>query len=133
MQGLLSGGILETVASAKYLGITVLDDLTWHNQVCGAAKKPTPRSKETYTIAHVSPEPIAYTSIARPTLECSAFVLDPNHKKDLNILEMVNRRVESVVYNKTCCEKDASPSQLLSNLGWKPLVDHRKDQRLTVL
>ena len=47
----------------------------------------------------MSPEPIAYTSIARPTLECSACVWDPNHKKDLNILEMVNRRVARVVYN----------------------------------
>ena len=35
----LSGIILETVESAKYLGITVFRDLTWHNQVCTAANK----------------------------------------------------------------------------------------------
>ena len=38
-----------------------------------------------------------------------------------------------VVYNKTWREKDVSPTQLLSDLGWKTLAQRRKEQRLIMM
>ena len=132
----LSGVILETVNSAKYLGITVSKDLTWHNQVCAAAKKANSTlhliARNLHNCPRVS-RALAYTTIVRPKLEYSACVWDPHHQKDINILEMVNRRAARVVYNKTWREKDVSPTQLLSDLGWKTLAQRRKEQRLIMM
>ena len=132
----LSGVILETVASAKYLGITVSKDLTWHNQVCTAAKKANSTlhliARNLHNCPRVS-RALAYTTIVRPKLEYSSCVWDPHHKKDINVLEMVNRRAARVVYNKTWREKDVSPTQLLNDLGWKTLAERRRDQRLIMM
>ena len=76
---------------------------------------------------------LAYTTIVRSKLEYSACVWDPHHQKDINTLEMVNRRAARVVYNKTWREKDVSPTQLLSDLGWKTLAQRRKEQRLIMM
>ena len=128
--------ILETVDSAKYLGIIISKDLQWHEQVCSVAKK---ASATLHFIARNlrhcprSTRALAYTSLVRPKLEYSASAWDPHKCEDINTLERVNRRAAHVVYNKSFRQKDVSPTALLQDLGWQPLKERRQKQRLGMM
>ena len=128
--------ILTTVDHAKYLGITLSDDLSWHRHICDTAKKAN-------SILHLisrnlrscprAARIVAYTTLVRPKLEYSSTVWDPHTKDDINILERVNRRAARLVFNKSWKQQDVSPTALLKQLGWQQLEDRRKHQRLVML
>ena len=132
----LCGEILTTVTSAKYLGVTISDDLEWHNQVCSMAKS---ANSTLHLIARNlhnctrSTRALAYTSLVRPKMEYCASVWDPYTKKDIETLERINRKAARVVYNKSYRDKDVSPTKLIADLGWKTLAERREQQRLTMI
>ena len=132
----LCNEILSTVKTAKYLGVTLSDDLQWHHQVHSVVNKANsmlhlvarnlrscPRTTRT----------LAYTTLVRPKLEYSCSVWDPFTKADIDALEMVNRRAARMVFNKSWREQGVSPTTLLENLGWKTLKARRRQQRLTMM
>ena len=133
---LLCNQILGTVSSAKYLGVTVSDDLQWHDQVQSVANKANSmlhliarnlRNCPRFTRC------LAYTTLVRPKLEYSCSVWDPFMQYDVDTLETVNKRAARMVYNKSWREQGVSPTALLQELGWKTLKERRKNQRLTVM
>ena len=125
----LCGEILTTVTSAKYLGVTISDDLEWHNQVCSMAKS---ANSTLHLIARNlhnctrSTRALAYTSLVRPKMEYCASVWDPYTKKDIETLERINRKAARVVYNKSYRDKEVSPTKLIADLGWKTLAERRE-------
>ena len=109
----LCGEILETVESAKYLGVTISEDLSWHKQVCTMAKKANSTLQLIVRNLHNctrSTRALAYTTLVRPKMEYCATVWDPHLQKDSDILERVNRRAARVVFKKSFYEKDVSPT-----------------------
>ena len=82
--------ILETVESAKYLGITISKDLRWHNHICAVAKKCNSTlhfiSRNLHDCSRNS-RSLAYTTLVRPKLEYCATVWDPHTKKDRDTLK----------------------------------------------
>ena len=128
--------ILETVESAKYLGITISKDLRWHNHICAVAKKCNSTlhfiSRNLHDCSRNS-RSLAYTTLVRPKLEYCATVWDPHTKKDCDTLEKINRRAARMVFKKPPKGQDVSPTQLLEKLEWKTLEERRKDLRLTML
>ena len=132
----LSGELLRTVSSAKYLGIIVSNNLGWHNQVCAAAKQANSVLHLLARNFHGFPKStraLAYTTLVRPKLEYAATVWNPHTKEDQDILERVNRRASRMTYNKGWRERNVSPTELLNQLGWHTLSDRCRQQRLALL
>ena len=120
----LCGEILETVKSAKYLGIVISDNLQWSEQTRISVSKANStlqliarnlRNCSRYSRA------LAYTTLARPKLEYCSSAWDPHKAADIDDLEMVNRRAARVVYNYIRFERDVSPTALINELGWQSL------------
>ena len=132
----LCGQILDTVDSAKYLGIVISNDLQWREQVCAASRK---ASSTLHLIARnlrccpISTRALAYKTLSRPQMEYSASVWDPYKREDINTLEKVNRRAARVVFRKSFRQQGVSPTSLLQRLGWDTLEKRRQDQRLTMM
>ena len=72
-------------------------------------------------------------SLVRPKLEYCASVWDPHQQQDIESLEKVNRRATRVVYNKSWRDRNVSPTALLKELGWPPLEERRRTQRLCMM
>jgi len=73
---------------------------------------------------------LAYTSLVRPILEYGTAAWDPYRAKDINKLDMVQRRAARFVrrdYRQT-----TSVLSLLDQLGWPSLSDRRLNNRLKI-
>ena len=132
----MCGQLLQTVSSAKYLGVTLSNDLSWHNQVCTVAQRSNSALHLIARNLHNCPKAtraLAYTTLVRPKMEYCAAVWDPHLKEDEDVLERVNRRAARMVHNLGWYEQGVSPTALLSDLGWQTLATRRKHQRLHLM
>ena len=132
----LCGEILETVSSAKYLGVIVSDDLQWRDQVSSSVKKANSTLHlvaRNFRNCSRHARSLAFTSLVRPKLEYCATVWDPYLERDKHALEMVNRRGARTVFNKGWRQSDVSPSALIKQLGWQTLAQRREEQRLCMM
>ena len=132
----MCGQLLQTVSSAKYLGVTLSNDLSWHNQVCTVAQRSNSALHLIARNLHNCPKAtraLAYTTLVRPKMEYCAAVWDPHLKEDVDVLERVNRRAARMVHNLGWYEQGVSPTALLSDLGWQTLATRRKHQRLHLM
>ena len=132
----MCGTILGTVTLAKYLGITISDDLHWHQQINLVAKKANTTLHMISRNLRYCPcktRSLEYSTLVCPKLEYCASVWDPYHQQDIDALEWINRRALGCVYNKTWQERGVSPTALLKDLGWDPLSDRRRQQRLSLM
>ena len=89
------------------------------SQFCSQEYGCTPDAKE-----------LAYTSLVRPLLEYATPAWDPFHAKDINKVEMVQRRAARFAKSDYC--RITSVSKLLDDLGWSTLSDWRKESRLSM-
>lgn len=96
----LHGKILETMDSAKYLGVT--SDLRWNRHVEN-------HRGQTGQINHLSSfeeinspnlKSVAYNTLVWPLLETSSAAWDPYTKEKVKKLEMVQRRASMYVLNR---------------------------------
>lgn len=124
---------LTVVDSYTYLGITISSDLRWENHVTTVSAKATRVlnfvRRNIYGCTPDAKE-LAYTSLVRPLLEYATPAWDPYRAKDINKLEMVQRRAARFV--KSDYRRTASVSKLLDDLGWSTLSDRRKESRLNM-
>ena len=72
-----------------------------------------------------------YTTLVRPIMEYSSPVWDPHLQKDINCLEMVQRRSARFVYQDF--SRYSSVSHMLQALEWEPLVLRRAQSRVRML
>ena len=132
----MCGVILASVDRAKYLGVTVSKNLQWHDQVGTVTKKANSTLHMVARNLRYCPRKgrtLAYCSLVRPKLEYCASVWDPHQQQDIESLEKVNRRATRVVYNKSWRDRNVSPTALLKELGWPPLEERRRTQRLCMM
>ena len=73
----------------------------------------------------------AYTALVRPAVEYASSVWDPHLQKDINKLEMIQRRSARYITNKY--HNTSSEETLLQKLQWPTLEERRKKARLTLL
>jgi len=118
----LCGHVLSSVQEAKYLGITLTDELSWSshvrlihnraNSILGFLRRNRRRCpaklKET-----------AYITSVRSTLEYAAPVWDPHLARDCDLLEKIQRR--SARFVKGDHRTTSSVTQMLHDLGWRDL------------
>lgn len=132
----LKGERLEPVEHAKYLGITISNNLSWSkhigiqatkaNQSLGFIKRTIPISAP----QHV--KEMAYKTLVRPQVEYACAVWAPYQSCDIDNLEMINRRAARYVLGYNRFSRD-SVTQMLLKLQWDTLQIRREYMKLTLM
>ena len=119
------------VASAKYLGVTIAQDLDWdlhvHN-ITTKANRTLGFLRRNLKVNNIRLKEIAYKAMIWPILEYACTVWDPYKEGQIKIIENVQRRSARFVLNQY--KQTTSVTNLLSHLRWTSLQSRRKIARL---
>ena len=130
----LDNHILEQVEENPYPGPTIHKSLRWAshinkisnkvNSVLGFIKR---------NLRHVNRDlkELAYALLVRSILEYSSTVWDPFYQKDIDRLERAQQRAARFVFNDY--KPLSSVTSMVSQLGWKPLAERRREHCLSLL
>ena len=130
----LHNTILESVTSAKYLGITISNDLTWNTHINNITKKANQTLGFLRRNIKVHSEKLkatAYKTLVRPQLEYSSTVWSPHTATLIEQLEAIQRRAAR--WTKRDYSRTSSVTDMMTTLNWRRLDQRRIDQRLTML
>ena len=142
----MQGIKLEKVEKYKYLGVVLKHDLEWKEQVARLTKKGI--NALNFIMRQLKGMSIeikekAYITMIRPMVEYAAAVWDPYRTGEVKDIEKVQRiaarrvtgRVKKrrKVVNEKGVEEQVleSPTEMIEELGWKPLRLRRKIDRLS--
>ena len=129
----IHGTELQTVDQAKYLGTTISKDLSWNKHVDPVAKKATNSLNILKWNLHGCLSQVkekCYKSLIRPVMEYSSSVLDPHAQRNINKLEMVQRRTARFV--KGDYVRTSSVTSMLADLK-RNTLQIRRLQSKTVM
>lgn len=130
---LLHNTTLETVPSAKYLGITISNDLTWNkhiNNITTKANQTLGFLRRNIKVHSERLKSTAYKTLVRPQLEYSSTVWSPYTGTLIDQIESVQRRAARWV--KHDFGRMSSVTDMLTSLQWRRLDLRRIDQRLVM-
>ena len=130
----LHGHTLESVTSAKYLGLTFTNKLQWDqhiNYITSKANKTLGFLRRNLKIPSIRIKEQAYFTLARPLVEYATTVWDPYTQTDINKVEAVQRRETRYVAKNH--RNRSSVNNIIQRLKWRPLADRRNDARLVML
>ena len=118
---------LTETDSAKYLGITIDNKLTWKDHHTNTVRKANNtlafiRRNLTNCPPHIKEQ--CYTTLVRPILEYGSAVWDPHHQKAIDKFEQINKRAARYVTGNYSYEPGSSKLNM-EKLGWKPLEERR--------
>ena len=124
---------LENVQSAKYLGITITDNMDWGQHVSEISSKATKTLgflRRNLAFAPRSTKEVAYKTLVRPKLEYAAPIWSPHLKLQINQIEKVQRTAA----HWTCrrWRNTSSVGEMLDELDW-PSLEARRDQSSLLL
>ena len=132
---ILHGKILESVDSAKYLGVSITSDPCWNQHISNMIVTKGNQSlgflRRNLRIHSPELKSIAYKSLVQPTVEYTSTVWDPYTKHNRDRLEMVQCRAARYVLDRY--ERTASVKEMLKQLDWETLELRRRKARLTML
>ena len=125
---------LESAYAAKYLGVTIADDLSRSPHNDNTTKKANQTLgflKRSIRIHNKDLKSVAYKTLVRPQLEYASTVWYPHHDKYTNKVEAVQRRAtrwatRDYVYT-------SGVTAMLKDLNWRPLEQRRIDSRLLMM
>ena len=130
----LCGTVLLHVNEAKYLGVTLSDDLQWSKHISNLSVKASSTLGLLRRNLSQCPQALreqAYISLIKSRLEYCSAIWDPHLVKDIDSLENIQRRAARFTVQDY--SRYTSVSALLKDLDWSPLKDRRRDIRLTFL
>ena len=122
---------LEQVTSAKYLGITITDNLDWGQHVSDVSDKATQTLdflRRNLALAPRETKAMAYKTLVRPKLEYASPVWKPYSKSQVYQLEEVQRTA-----GRWTCRRwrnISHVSDMLNELEWPTLEDRREQASL---
>ena len=122
----IHGTQLETVKDAKYLGVTISSDLSWNKHVDNIAKKATSSLNflnRNFSVCPAAVKDKRYKSLVRPIMEYASCVWGPHTQRNVNKLEMVQRRAARFV--KGDFDRTSSVTSMLADLRWNTLQERR--------
>ena len=123
----MHGYILESVQSAKYLGVTLSTDLKWNNhiqQMTSKANKSLSFIRRNLQINSKSVKDRAYQSLVRPKLEYCCYVCDPYTTENIYKIEQVQRRAARYACHRH--HNTSSVTEMIHLLDW-PTLHYKKD------
>ena len=127
----LIGQVLEEVMNAKYLEVTLSNDLGWSKHIATMTNKTNSKLSFLHRNLKGCPDKLkqtAYFSLIRSFMEYGATVWDPYQKYNSGKLERVQRRAARLV--KSRYSRYSSVSDMFDVLGWPPLSQRRQEARL---
>ena len=130
----LHGCVIESVPSAKYLWVTISEDLKWSEHINNIAKKANQTLgflKRNIRVHNKDLKSTAYKTLVHPHLQYASTVWSPNTDLDINKLESVQRRAARWVTRDY--QYTSSVSSMLQDLNWRTLDQRRIDSRLVPL
>ena len=130
----MHGQVLDSVESARYLGVDITSDLsfTQHiNRATANASKSLGYLKRNILTKNPAIREAAYKTIVRPQVEYASSVWSPYTKKDINKIEMVQRR--AIRWTQNSYSSYASVTQMQNQLGLRTLEQMRADARVIML
>ena len=131
---ILHGTVLESVPSAKYLGVTISDNLSWTPNIDSVSKKANQTQgflKRNIKVHDKDLKSTAYTTLVRPQLEYASTVWSPHTATDITKLEAVQRK--SARWATRDYQRTSSVTQMIKDLNWRTLEQRRKDSRFTLM
>lgn len=129
----MHGHILESVQSAKYLGVTLSADLKWNNhiqQMTSKANKSLSFIRRNLQINSKSVKDRAYQSLVRPKLEYCCSVWDPYTTENIYKIEQVQRRAARYACHRH--HNTSSVTEMIHSLDWPTLQERRLKTRLHI-
>ena len=129
----LGGQPLDQVNEAKYLGITISDELDWSPHIDFITSKASNNLSFLMRNLRSCPQSLrelAYISLVRSQLDYAAATWDPYQVGHTQKIERIQRRAARFVcnnYSYYCCV-----TSMISTLGWTDLASRRKDLRLAL-
>ena len=126
--------ILNPVDSAKYLGVTLNNKLSWNPHINQITKKANNTRAFLQRNIHQCPsstKALCYKTLVRPQLEYASTVWDPFTSTNRDQIEMVQRRAARFVtgnYHRT-----SSVNAMLEKLKWETLEHRRKIAKVLMI
>ena len=127
----LHGQVLESVTSARYLGVDISSNLSWKthvDRITGNANRTLGFIRRNIKTKMSKVRERAYNSLVRPQLEYASAVWDPHNKKYISQIEQIQRRAARWTVGNF--DRHASVTRIVQNLGWRSLDQRRADARL---
>ena len=123
---------LEQVQSAKYLGITITDNLDWGQHVTEISCKATKTMgflRRNLALAPRHTKEVAYKTLVRPQLEYAAPIWHPYHDTQIAQVEKVQRTAARWTCRRW--RNTSSVGNMLDELEWPSLEARREQSSLT--
>jgi len=130
----LCGTVLQEVHRARYLGVTISNNLGCSTHVDNITKKSSNTLnflRRNLEYCSKQSKEVAYFATVRSTLEYSSGVWDPHLQNDIDNVERINRRAARFVLGDH--RQQSSVSAMMEKLQWSTLEHCRKNQRLTTM
>ena len=130
----ISSELLDTVASFKYLGVTLQSDMKWNEHVRTVVSKANGRLRFIGRIlgkCDSSVKETAYKTLVRPRLEYCSSVWDPQQIGLKESMEAVQRRAARFVTGRF--DQSASVTEMIRELKWESLEERRRSFREILL
>ena len=121
---------LDQVQSAKYLGLTITDNLDWGQHVSEISCKATKTMG--FLRCNLAPrhtKEVAYKTLVRPQLEYAAPIWNPYHKLQIQEVEKVQRTAARWTCRRW--RNTSSVGDMLDVLEWPSLEARREQSSLT--
>ena len=125
---------IKEVSHAKYLGVIIDQQLTWNehvNHITAKANKVKGFLQRNLKSCPTTVKTICYNSLIRSILDYASIIWSPYTQKNILAVESVQRRSARFVTNNY--SSYTSVTNLLTNLGWKPLTNRRNELKLAML
>ena len=120
----------EQVQSAKYLGITITDNLEWGQHVAEISSKATLGFlRRSLALAPRHTKEVAYQTLVRPRLEYAAPIWHPYNETETKNVEKVQKTAARCVCRRW--HNTSSVDNMLDELDWPSLEDRRLKSSLT--
>ena len=119
---ILHGTVLELAPSAKYLGVTLTDNLSWTPHIDSVSKKANQTLgflEWNIKVHNKDIKLITYTTLVRPQLEYASTVWSPHTATDITKPEAVQRR--SARWATRDYKRTSSMTQMITDLNWRTL------------
>ena len=124
---------IQEVNQAKYLGVTITNNLSWSEHIKIITNKANSMIgflRRNFHHCPIQTKSALYLSLVRPILEYAVTVWAPYHHSDNSQLEAVQRRAARFVMN--CYDCFHSVSNMIQNLNW-PTLAKRRDQFKSIM
>ena len=99
----LHNQVLKSTNKAKYLGVTITNDLTWNHHINNITNKANPSLrfiKRNVKTNSIKTKELAYKTYVRPKVEYCSVVWDSWQKQQINQIEMIQRRAARYTLNQ---------------------------------